>query len=358
MPAAVRSGRVALAGFLLLGCAGPLLAQYEEDEQTEGYSERDRAYYERYVEQPPVAETDDDATANLEAFLTRAETLIQDRSYSAGDSEHYRVQTDDPRLRPDTTARLLESFRGFFDEFWSSDLELLPYDETSHVFLFYSFYKFNELLEGDYRYREFRPKGHYGSLFDVITLHTDAGDTGSLADAIVHEAAHQLFTQRILGGELSDSTWLNEGVASYFGYTRTDENGVFTSGEIGGKATALFLRPPKDGGTERKQGLRQVREGLEAARSSERLLVDEVISIRDPATFYGERAPLNYATSWLLVHYLLHGDGAVHAEAFRRYLALERERNGGAAALYRELDLGPTELERGLGVHVKRLKAR
>jgi len=345
---------------LVFACAPPLFAQYEdEDEQTGDYSEQDRAYYERYADQPAeTADPDDDGAASLAAFLSRAEELIRDRSYSAGDSPHYRVQTDDPRLRPDATARLLESFRSFFDSYWPADLDLLPYDETSRVFLFYSFYKFNEMTEGNFRRSDSRPKGHYGSTYDVITLHTDAGDAGSLADTIVHEAAHQLVTQRILGGEISPSPWLNEGIASYFGFTRADENGEFEAGSIGGKPVSLFTRPVKQSAAERKRGIDVVRDALREARSEGELLVAGLVSIRDPAVYYGERAALNYAASWLLVHYLLHGDDGGHAAAFRRVLNAERERQGGTEVLYRELELTPQQLEASFAAHVKKLKTR
>jgi hypothetical protein len=228
---------------LMLGFVTPVGAQYEDDDQTQDHEEQDRRYYERYAEEKPEPEPQpEDEAAQTEAFIARAEELIRDRNHSARDSEHYRVQTDDPRLRLDATTRLLESFHAYFDEFWPEDVELRADDEASRVFLFYSFYKFNELLEGDYRYREFRPKGHYGYLLDVITLHTDPGDRGSLADALVHEAAHQLVTRRLLGKSNNASLWINEGLATYFGSTLADEQGAFDTGSIGGKATELV--PP------------------------------------------------------------------------------------------------------------------
>jgi hypothetical protein len=350
-----------LPALALAVCLAPTTrAQYdEEDDQTRDHTEQDRAYYERYADPGDEAKANDEADpkASLEAFLSRAEQLIRDRSYSAGDSPHYRVQTDDPRLRPDVAARLLESFRGFFDGFWPADVSLAPYDETSRVFLFYSYFKFNELLEGEFR-SSFRPKGHYGSTFDVVTIHTDAGDVGSLADVIVHEAAHQLFTRRVLDGEPSPSLWLNEGIASYFGFTRADEGGGFAAGEIGGKSAALFVRPEKDRATERKLGVERTRDALRQARGDERSLVDELVSIDDPAVYYGEQAALHYAASWLLVHFLFHGDEGEHAAAFRRWLVLERERRGGREAFYRELGVTPQQLEEGFAAHIKRLKVR
>ena len=47
------------------------------------------------------------------------------------------------------------------------------------------------------------------------------------ADALVHEAAHQLVNHRLLAAQTSVPPWLSEGVASYFGYTYLDGKGSF-----------------------------------------------------------------------------------------------------------------------------------
>ena len=82
------------------------------------------------------------------AFLEVADKLIRDRDYRAANSERYRVQTDDPRINPKAVAQLLEQFRGFFEQSWAGRAELRPYVEQSRVFLFYSFFKYNQLHIG------------------------------------------------------------------------------------------------------------------------------------------------------------------------------------------------------------------
>lgn len=158
------------------------------DDATEDYEEQDRRYFERHVETEPDRETD---TA---AFLARADELIRDANYRSASGAHYRVQTDDPRVDAAAVAAFLDSFRVYFDEFWSGRVELLPYRRESRAFLFHSLYKFNQLLVGDWRRRGARPQGHYRPEFDAITVHTDPGGEASLAYAaswlLVHFLLH------------------------------------------------------------------------------------------------------------------------------------------------------------------------
>ena len=110
----------------LLLCAPPAAAQ--EDEQTRDYEERDRLYQQRRQQQQQAPQPDQpvDDAARLTAFLEQADEIIRDNNYASDSSEHYRVQTDDPRLRAAATTRLLESFRTYFDGFWAELSRQVP----------------------------------------------------------------------------------------------------------------------------------------------------------------------------------------------------------------------------------------
>ncbi len=345
------------AGLLILATV-PAAAQYDDDEQTRDYEEMDRRYYERYTEKETDPEVPATAEQTIEAFLARADELIRDRNYRSSQGERYRVQSDDPRVDAGAAVSLLEGFRDFFDRFWSGRAELRDYDETSRAFLFHSFHKFNQVLAGDFRFSEIRPKGHYGWLFDVITLHTDPDGGGELADTLVHEAAHQLVDRRIFGDGALPSIWVSEGLASYFGYTYRDEDGRFVPGEVGGKSARLRHGPGSGGPSESALRLKAFRKALRSASDDEGPLVARVIEIDDPGAFYSADPALHYSASWLLVHFLLHGEDGRHAEAFGRYLRLETEGRGGPDALFGELGLEPATLQAAVERHVKRLKPR
>ena len=84
----------------------------------------------------------------------------------------------------------------------------------------------SRVLEG-MAWEEFRTAGHYRPFFDVVVVHTDSVP-GGLADVLVHEAAHQLVAQQLLSAAKAPvSNWLNEGLASYFGFTFQGPDGRF-----------------------------------------------------------------------------------------------------------------------------------
>jgi hypothetical protein len=283
--------------------------------------------------------------------------MIRDRNYRAANSDRFRIQSDDPRLDTKAAAELLESFSSYFERFWGRRIAIVSYERTSHVYLFYSFHKFNELLDGDYRYRSARPKGHYDAFLDTITLHTDSEDgPGGLANALVHEAAHQRIDQQIFSQGHFPPGWVSEGLASYFGLTYRDRTGSFRTGAIGGKSVQL-LRDTRGGGKESTAILQRARQVLKSARGLEEPVTLAVISITDPDRFYGEGALDHYAVSWALVHYLMHGEDGALANSFLRYLELEAGGEGGPEVLYREVGMPPDELESGTAGHLKGLKS-
>ena len=71
-----RAFTIILAACALL--ATPATAQYEEDEQTRDYEERDRRYLERY-QKPQETEPEQPATVDQaeQAFLEQAEAMIR-----------------------------------------------------------------------------------------------------------------------------------------------------------------------------------------------------------------------------------------------------------------------------------------
>ena len=306
-------------------------------------------------EPPPQAEAEGPDT---EAFIALADDLVRDKNYWSRQSERYRIQTDDPQLDSKATVELLESFRTFHDGFWPGD-SLEQYDEISRVFLFDSFYKYNQLLGFDARFSEIRPKGHYISAFNVMVIRTTADTPGGLADTLVHEAAHQLTDQSFYGEGFQPSAWVSEGLASYFGFTYRDKSGAFRAGEIGGKNAALIKGGAKSATGEAGARLRDFRKAVKAQGSDGGSFVDQFVSTAsDPRVFYGEDLLLNYTIAWVLTHYLLHGDEGAHRDAFVSYIRAEARGDGGPEAFYREIGMESAALDAAVTAHVKKMKAR
>ena len=339
--------------FLLLWLV-PAAAQV--DEETDDHEEQDRRYFERYLEKDKEqAPQPADPRAR---FLARAEELVRDKNYGAASSDHYRVQSDDPRLRARSVVELLDAFRGFFSEFLAPRVELALPEDQSRVFLYYSFHKYNRLLAGDWSRSYLRPQGHYIDTVDVVAAHTGAGAPQDLGDSLIHEAAHQLVDKGLTRDGFPLPPWASEGLAAYFGYTYRDEHG-FRAGEIGGKSVELIRGSPKGRPVESAGRLRVLRAALKSRKNEDATtVVDEVVGLVRPASFYEGKTQLHYAASWMLVHFLFHADGGRYADPFVSYLAQELRGEGGRDVFYETVGLDPGELDAVIARHAKTVKIR
>ena len=151
-------------------------------------------------------------------------------------------------------------------------------------------------------------------------------------------------------------TAVAEGLASYFGYTYLDAKGVFHPGEIGGKRVSLVKGERAAPGREASARLKEFRRGTKAFRAENGSPFTWIVSIDDPGTLYGQGAQFHYAASWLLVHFLIHGDEGRHRDGFVRYLKLEAGGEADPEIFFDEIGMSPDELDAAVVRHVKRLK--
>ena len=75
-----------------------------------------------------------------------------------------------------------------------------------------------------------------------------------------------------------------------------------------------------------------------------------------PETFYGDAVEQHYAASWMLVHYLLHGDGGAHRVGFVRFLEDKRQGGIGPEVLYQALGVRQEDLAGEFTDYVRALK--
>ena len=349
---------VALAVALALA-ANSAIASDQRDE--DDHADQDRRYQERLQRTresgppPPVAATPEEARAEIVArFVEFADEQIRDKNYNSASTDAYRIKTDDPRLDVRATAALLTSFRSWFATFWSGRAELLPYEEPSRVYLFWSYYKYNQLFSGKERFDEFRTTGHYRGYLDTVVVHTDGTAAGDLADVLVHEAAHQLIGNRLFGYGATPSPWVSEGLAEYFGYTRQADDGTFAAGAIGAKSAWPFRT-----GKPASSAMARVRRdaALQRSKRSDDWTVDDLLRAT-PSQFYGDSVQANYGAAWLLVHYLFHGEDGRYADAFARWLRDEAPAGPPSSSLYEALGTDAAALDRGYGNYASKLKVR
>jgi hypothetical protein len=286
--------------------------------------------------------------------LPRAQALIRDRNTSVGVTPGYKVYSDDPRLDTKKAAELLDSFRAQFERDWSAFPGRKKDEPPAHVFLFYSRFKYAQLQGASVRQISPLDLGHYHVLADIIALQTDFAAPDDLPDALVHEATHQLTQMTLLGPGVYGSPWLMEGLAEYYGNMKSEPKTGYQPGRFGGKGTWLFHDGANRGrgvrGGMREDELKQYRKELSKGVAAP---VEVLVGMRDPAQFLSEGSLMRYTASWMLVHFLMQGEGGRHRAGFMRYIAKEAAGEPGAAAFYEALGLQPDELQKAFEDHVK-----
>ncbi len=328
----------------------PLAAQQEQDEDLERQRREDERYRQRYASPSPEAPPDTDRAA-----LERAYTLIRDTNHRALRTPTVALDTDDPRIDLRAVERLVSATNRLFEAVFGGRVDLAADPAPAQVFLFWSYADYNQLVGGAYSRSLLRPKGHYGTMFDAVALHTDSDQPGGLGDTLVHEVSHRLVDKRLYAGSGMPPPWLGEGLAEYFGRTRIDEHGAFEPGVVGGKAGSLFSEgPARAGASDSKSSLRELARVLERG---ERAIGSEVVRA-DPARYYGEATLGHYAASWMLVHWLLHAEDPARTAGFFEFLALDRRGSGGPDAFFRAVGIAESDLDAALATHIAHVKVR
>jgi len=138
---------------------------------------------------------------------------------------------------------------------------------------------------------------------------------------MLHEATHQLDTE---WAGFPRTPWVEEGLASYFGTSRIAD-GVLRPGELDPDTYPLWWL-----------------EDLRLSGDRERdIAYRKLVPLRELIDNDGPPIPADvnryYIGYWSLVHYLLHGDGGRHADAFRAMVA-----HGGSLEDFERL-VGPVD---------------
>jgi hypothetical protein len=142
--------------------------------------------------------------------------------------------------------------------------------------------------------------------------------------ALFHEYTHSIVHQNFP----SLPTWLDEGIADYYGATEIQSNKVYLG--------------------------RIPRGRLQELRDRARLPMETLLTVTQDSPHYqeGEKAGIFYAQSWAFVHYLFMAEEARKAGLFQAYLkALGREKDPLAAAKEGFGDLGKLQANLGMYSH-------
>ncbi len=279
-------------------------------------------------------------------YSKTAETYISSATRSEASSPRFLVVTDStvPKLA-EIVAGNLEASLHAVGRVLEPAIEPYPNDLKVLVYLYSSrgaYYSMRQQLIGE---------GGQNATYlapGILVSHLDM-PSETLLSMLIHEATHAYSDRMLARPGRAFPRWMEEGFAEYMG------NSTVRKGElIPGKSTRREFVMAHGEVVNRTTGTGWDLEGVKKAiRTQQGLTLEEVVS-SDPSTFYGDRASLYYGTSWLLVHYLRHGDPAWEKENFPTLVLYLAEGYPGVEALAASHRRPLAELEEGFIEYVRK----
>lgn len=226
--------------------------------------------------------------------------------------------------------RVVESTVEVHERFWGERLPLRPLTQQILV------YAFARQKDHDRLHRLWAGTGSPGASTEgeyipssrILSFPCEAMGGHLPVPYLIHEAIHMLNYERVYAEGAVTSRWFEEGLASYFGFSRVDSRLRITPGDID-RSSLLNVQGQRIQFDPRTE-LREHRRHLEQQGPLPlRRLVGA--SGSDPL-WSGDRSSRVYGSSWSLVHFLMHGAKERYRRAFMEYAALEADGRGGLEA--------------------------
>ncbi len=154
----------------------------------------------------------------------------------------------------------------------------------------------------------------------LIAFHTDQPGADTLLGLMIHEAAHAFLYGFVVRPGHALPRWLEEGFASYLGNSRVRDGRLEPGARL---RTQLYATP-----TRVFRGRSTTQLTVDAIRRRVRkgtgLAVADVLAATADV-FYGEDISLYYGQSWILVHFLRHGEPTWASDHFPRFMLYAAE---------------------------------
>lgn len=258
------------------------------------------------------------------ATLAFTESLLKGKDYKEAKGNGWRVRTDLPKTSLDDLQAALEFARRGFDEAFPGPV---PADGAQDVtlILFKDEEDYRQLSAFDNIIPERAPvAGQYDPEFRMIYSALGGQPMQVFSRTMAHEATHHFASLRLTGAERRMPRWLSEGIAQYIECLKMAKPGkvrleALDRGQVSQPAVVLSRGDAYSGSyIYRKRaeiGLSNLKENLA------RVDLAQLLDGRLDRQFFHEGGLTLYDVSWLLVHYLLNGDGRQHREGFRKWAA-------------------------------------
>jgi len=182
----------------------------------------------------------------------------------------------------------------------------------------------------------------------LIAFNLELATNESVVATLIHEATHAFFDRHVARPGVFPPRWLGEGFAEYVGNSAI-RKGKLVPGKTPRSQIYWTGWQPELGISEQIFGVDRVRAAL---RNGSAPTVERLMSA-DPQTFYGEERQLFYTMSWLVVHFLRHGDPGWAEGEFPRFVLYVAEGYPAPQALATVYGVTPAAIEDRFRAYVK-----
>lgn len=286
----------------------------------------------------------------LERHASLAEQNLDSPNRRKAESSRFVVISDAPEAgTAEVVAGNLEAVFRLLDQTIGTDLGLHPTHFKLVAYLFWSRDSFASLAA-----QAESPEWVHGVYLapGVFAFHLETGNVDRLLRLMIHEAVHAYVDRHVTRPGFHWPPWLSEGFAAYFARSEIQDGRLVPGAVRKGK---YVLDRVRGGATRRRTDTGLTFDLVQrAVRKGEGVAPAELLAMeREP--FYGKERDLHYALSWLLVHFLRHGEPGWSEEEFPNLLLYLAEGYSAPAAVEAVYGLAPEELEGPFREHVRDL---
>ena len=194
------------------------------------------------------------------------------------------------------------------------------------------------------------PAGFYENL-GVIGMHLQVPTPEHANELLVHEATHAYQDRHLVRRGIRLPDWLTEGLADYMANSKI-RKGKLVPGRIPGRHVYARVNQGSLRVTLAESNARLNLAAVKSAiRRGEAPTIIEMADA-DQDTFLGQRRQLYYSMSWLLVHFLRHGEESWETQEFPSFLLYAAEGFPITEALETAYGCPVSELERPFRDHI------
>jgi hypothetical protein len=282
----------------------------------------------------------------LDESGTRAKRHLDAEHRRERGSRRFSVFTD--HADPEIATKLAGNFEATYnvvEELLAPVVEPLPerYKVLAFVYKSRSAYMAlsREVTNVDWAAGFYSPAG-------MVAIHLEMPTNEALLNVMLHEATHAYLDRHVARRGIRFPRWLGEGFADYVGNS-TIKKGML----IPGRTTRSQIYQTSYGSLMGPSGpALTVDEVKKAVRRNEALSVPEMMNAT-LETFYGDKRRMYYSMSWLLVHYLRHGQPSWAESEFPTFMLYVAEGYPPAQVLEAVYGSTPSELNPAFREYVK-----